>query len=644
MRACLKQLGGEAWKTAGWGRGQQDALIVARAGVFSGAAAVTQALRRDGWELSGWRGSSLVTDTAGVLLDRNPRWLPDLVGRMAAADELWTLTETLRSALGLPLPDEDPYLRGLVRSLSTTPRGQQPPSLLEVIRSDEAIRSVVPRLLRVDEVGVELAAYSEDREWEAGTGRSVKRERPPECTWEGALALAAAEGLLDRAAILDLALGALLRGGRREQVGWFLRLHDALAPDLDEVAPRARTYLRLLVDGPGRAATTAQRELRGLDEASRLEPESLLEAAAAVLTRPEKGLVTAQLTWLEKLSRRRPDHLPDIALTVGQALSHDNRDVQERALRLLGRLKAKAPLAPGVLAALQEQATSVSPVLHGLVTEVLGTVDGEPRVDEHDGVHSAYVAPPTPAAVGPPIREVHALAEAASAYLESGDELLAERVLDGLARLMAVEADGLAGALRPLVPRLLPEWAERDRSSYLSGAPLNGLLLAASEPTVPRPPTSRSWFGLRRRAARAIMWADPNGPQGLFSARVREALRLARDTPAPDGLLAAPSMVTGHVDPDRVVAAVAAAAAAATATLGLGPRAGVAAFPARHGRRRVGAVREAPRRDRRSPGPVAARASARRSRPGSGRRGRSCARHRRSCGSVPERLRRPPEP
>ncbi len=95
----------------------------------------------------------------------------------------------------------------------------------------------------------------------------------------------------------------------------------------------------------------------------------------------------AQLTWLEKLSRRRPGHLPDIALTVGQALSHENRDVQERALRLLGRLDAKASLTPEVLAALKEHATAVSPVLHGLVTEALGAMDGEPGTDERDPVH-----------------------------------------------------------------------------------------------------------------------------------------------------------------------------------------------------------------------------------------------------------------
>lgn len=88
---------------------------------------------------------------------------------------------------------------------------------------------------------------------------------------------------------------------------------------------RANAYLRLLADGPGPVATAAQRVLRELGDA--VELEMLSDAARTVLTRPEKALVRAQLSWLDRLARQHPERAADIAeiLAVGAEHPADRR-------------------------------------------------------------------------------------------------------------------------------------------------------------------------------------------------------------------------------------------------------------------------------------------------------------------------------
>jgi hypothetical protein len=91
----------------------------------------------------------------------------------------------------------------------------------------------------------------------------------------------------------------------------------------------------VLADSPSPVAALAQRALRKLDDAGRLDLSRLLEASRPVLLRKEKTLVKAQLAWLDKAGRRDP---AGVAATVAVAFGHPAVEVQERALAVVERL------------------------------------------------------------------------------------------------------------------------------------------------------------------------------------------------------------------------------------------------------------------------------------------------------------------
>jgi len=67
-------------------------------------------------------------------------------------------------------------------------------------------------------------------------------------------------------------------------------------------------------------AELAQRALRRLDDADRLDWSVVVEASRAVLFRTERKLVRAQLAWLDAAARRhrgQPDELDELLVAGG---------------------------------------------------------------------------------------------------------------------------------------------------------------------------------------------------------------------------------------------------------------------------------------------------------------------------------------
>jgi hypothetical protein len=257
--------------------GSPAAAACARAGTYSGAAAVADALRRDHWE---WR--TAVSEVAGVLVDRQPRWLPDVVDRLAAVehrdafDDPWELLERLRRATGRPRPLTPSYLRGWANSLNGD-WTSAPPDLPEMLRRDPEQRALVLPLLQVPEISLQLRGRDTVWRRRLESPGSEAIDASMEQTWPGALRVLVDEGVLDRAAVLDTVLDVLLRGGKREHVAFFARIHETLAVTQDELVDRLRTYGRLLQDGSGPIATSVQKRLRAADADGRLGRVSLLE-------------------------------------------------------------------------------------------------------------------------------------------------------------------------------------------------------------------------------------------------------------------------------------------------------------------------------------------------------------------------------
>jgi hypothetical protein len=200
-------------------------------------------------------------------------------------------------------------------------RGPGGIGVAEEIRRDPRLARLIPRLFELDGV---MAWFDTPRS-RNGDG------------WPTALAVLAAEGLVDRGMLLRACLAALGRGGRRGVTRGLLRLHDELAPTLGEVRCHERDYLALLSGTRSTVAGMAQRQLRRLDDAAMLPAGILCQASAAVLLRTEKTLVRAQLDWLNAAARRDPGHAGDLMLAMTAAFGQQPADLQARALKLMLR-------------------------------------------------------------------------------------------------------------------------------------------------------------------------------------------------------------------------------------------------------------------------------------------------------------------
>ena len=508
-----------------------QALLLAQVGTHGGAAAVTTALRTRPWQTRGVHDR-----TVTVLLDRSPAWLPDLVRRLVEEpptsvwdDSTWEVAEAVRSAIGLPRPTTAPYLTGLLDRL----RGgwDDVLDLPAALRAAPDLVALLPAVLDLPDVGGRLSLRDHQLVTPAD-GVGVERvPAPVEQTWAGALVALTGAGLLDRAALLDQVLDVLLRGGRSEHVAWFLGLHARLAPDVDELALRVRSWVRLLCDGTGSSPAVAGTVLRELDEAGRLDLDTALEAATGGLARPTKALAVAQLAWLERLAARTPERRDDVLRAVLDGFDHERRDVQERALAAVRRIAAAAPPPPSLLCEVRARAATLAPTVRAEATDLLGAA-AQVAVED-----VPVPVGPLPPADGP-VRDVGTLVEVVAHHLETGDLRAGERALDGLAAFAGRDRTALVAALAPLRDRIGPEPEHGPAFGYV---PVAGLLHAL----VDRPPSR--WGRLLRAPRSAADWQDPPGPAGCLSARAREVARhaLAGRT---QRLLALPASVTGGTE------------------------------------------------------------------------------------------------
>lgn len=229
--------------------------------------------------------------------------------RPAQADLHWPMIERLLAEAGLPAPATEATLRGWMRRVGADRYRQD---LAELLRADPHLESMLPHVFTIPRLGQEL-----DEEWTK------------------ALAKLAADGVLDRGALLD---GCVLRLHTGDQTGPLRRmvvLHRLLAPTADEFAARRGEYTGMLAGPDSTVADLALRGLRLADDAGLLDLDTVAEAAWAVLPRKEKKLVRAQLDWLGAALTRKPDPLLFEALLTG--LSHPAADLAERALKLAGK-------------------------------------------------------------------------------------------------------------------------------------------------------------------------------------------------------------------------------------------------------------------------------------------------------------------
>lgn len=534
----------------GWSnRGNVSCLLVAGVACAPTSAQAATWLRRR--EFRWWL--SLDEDPAGqvarVLRERGVPWIADLATRYAAAlrpgDDsrwAWRLAAELARAGECPVPTSDGFVLGWVRHLLSDPR-----TLDERLRDDPFSDELSPRLFEVDGIGAELARHA----WRTETGGHRKG------TYVGVEAVIAMieTGRITREAVLDGCLSRLNRGERAASERAFVQLHQTLAPTVVERAARVDGYLRLLHSQTPQVVTLAQVALRGVDDIDPLPVDVLVDAATAVLGRAEKGIVRAQLVWLDRSVRRRPADAEQLVATLGAAFTHAGLDIVERAVALVEATAGQ--LGTTTRAELATTGAVVGGDLAARLRTALGPVSGGDPDDTGAARAPAGPVVPLPAvAVPPPIDSPAELAAEVAQLMRWTEDNLAigyERVLDGLVRMASADPTGLRDCLRPVAEPFLDHLHAFRRYHYLYDHFLRLIAAALDVPNA----RSRVRRILARTSGRipqltSIGYDDAVGPLRLLLSRHDEAIVYMSLSPVP-GLLSAPTRDTGHVDPATLV-------------------------------------------------------------------------------------------
>ncbi|WP_033345301.1 DUF7824 domain-containing protein [Catenuloplanes japonicus] len=539
--AYIKSIKGEAWwrptpapQAAGLGL-----IVLGTAPTAAKAAALlTRREMRDAW------GAIPLVPLRDLLSARQMPWLGDVAARVAERlspqnvtwSGEWEFADTLFRESGTMPPATEAVLLGWLTQMTRTRHHREKPvPVVDKLRDHPYLDLLLPAFFEIDGLG----GITGGGEWNHETK-----------AWETiphfplALAQLATEGRLDRAMLLTGTLDRLLRGDKPNSLRTFTALHDALAPTLDELAAHALDYARLLPDAGSPIAGLAQRALRAIDDAGRLELETLLEASAPTMLRKEKALVKAQLSWLEKVARREPGRRTEIMETVAAAFGHPALDIQERALTIVGRALPK--LAPDDLTRLADQAVLLGGDLPARAAALFGVTVGSVGDDP-------ITLPPHPpvAAMPPPIGSAAELAEEIVVLVESETAVGWERVLDAVVRLSAAgDRAALAEAVHPVLDRNAMAftenaWIRRPRFLFLGEA----VRAATSEQSGRDGKIWQKMVAAIREAwsATSLVHRAGDSPYGVLVLRISELSLKLRREPVPL-LLSTPTHVTGSID------------------------------------------------------------------------------------------------
>ncbi|MHB9857165.1 DUF7824 domain-containing protein [Streptomyces sp. YIM S03343] len=439
---------------------------------------------------------------------------------------------------GCPVPTTEAYVWAW---LDHTDHTWQHGSLEHRLRTDAHLVPLVAALFETDEIGTRL-------EWSAGGVQNG---------WPGALARLTAEGVLERKVMVDACVARLLRGGTTADTRVFLDLLRLLDLTPEERRERTPDWLALAADAVSPVAGHAQSVLGALVLDGELTAGQLAEMSAAVLFRPEKKLVRAQLVLLGKALVRDKDAADDLLPGVAQAFGHADPDVQERALKLVERHLKKAKNA-GTRDELAFAAEQLIPELRARAAGLLGVDVGSAEPEPYEEMLPPVTGPVRLAAGPDTAAEA---AEEVSAALASAPSVAEfERALDGLVRHAHRDRDALVRALEPVFARC---WWDNDDGAHKRDSAerafntTQGGLFSTSDGLELVLAALRD--RIRTRTLHAAVHhgtAHRNcGHTALiraFDARLWEVAYLVRTRPLPF-LLSTPTWSTGLLEPDELV-------------------------------------------------------------------------------------------
>lgn len=548
--------------------GDRSATVVAVLGTAAGVRPVTQVIGPLGVEQ--W-----ADEAVAMLAARDPAWLPDLPRALLTGREFrncWRFVRALVRAGLVPKPDVPEYItlmpNGLA-GLAVGSPGRGPLTSIEeqLLEDPELLKDEVFRLFSVEGSATGLywadgwvspGRVWEDRKW-------VTKPPRPEATWRATLARLARRGLIDFDRLLDESIAVFLRDLRPSHFGWYVGMHDELAPTLDEMAARSAQYERLLAAPTSLGAGVGQRAVEQLFRASRLDLEPFVRASRPALGRFEKGIVVKQLKLLEQAVKRRPELAPPVREVIASALSHERPEIGEAARALLERLPGERPPLPD----LDKRGTPVSRSSSGesVIVEraerLIGDSDWGPSIKSllgalRDGAPPPVLKVPVGAgrALPPPITDPEEVVESFTRLVENSDDpILIERAVAGAVRTARLPLDQRTRMSAPLAKRAaerLAGWPPPLSSANVARMVAS---VAYTWSTGQRVATT---FGDTRPSDFTILHSSldrqlkPATPTGVLAARCIEAIEMIAAGRATE-LLSEPTHERGAVATDALI-------------------------------------------------------------------------------------------
>ncbi|WP_405754632.1 DUF6493 family protein [Streptomyces sp. NBC_00073] len=527
----------------------RSALLVAGAGCHTGATAAADWIGahdlREGQEFP--TGPLL-----DLLADRDPGWLGELAHHLAentaTAEADYPLVRELVRIADCPVPTTDAFVHGWVQSIFTMDRARSTHSPLSIVlRQDPYARELVPLLFTTAESPEALHWCSDPT-------------APNH--WPSELAALAQEGIVERRVLVDGCVARLRRGGRQNQLKFFLAMLTRLELTPTEERERTADWIELAAEAPSPLAGHAQQVLVRLADAGGLPAQRLAQMSGAVLRRPEKKLVRAQLGLLGQALRRDPATRHTLLPAVAVAFGHEDTTLQERALGLAVRYLP--PADRELRRELALRAEALSPLHRRAAAELLGST-ASPAAGACAEPAYAEVLPPAPVprrlASGPPTLAGTVALVAASVTAGEPTAAVFESALDGLVRHAHHDRAALAEALRAALGGLRwhPGGGRPVDPGQLTGLELvvAAVLDRVRAPDL-LPGRTAHGDGCRPDCVHAALSA-------VTAARLAEAAHRVLTDPLPF-LLATPTWETGSLEPEELVVRL-----AAYRRLGTGP-------------------------------------------------------------------------
>lgn len=538
-------------------RGNRAAAAIAVLGTAGGVRQISQVL--DVVALGNW-----VPEAVDVLSHRSRTWTADLPAALLTGRHhvsSWQLARAIVRAGLAPKPDLPEYTTGMPWALrSDTVPGQPTPKSIEehLLADPDLLKDEVFRLFRVEGAG--KALYWADT------------YRPPERTWRATLARMARKGLIDYDRLLDECNGAFLRDFRPVLLGWYVAMHDELAPNIDEMAARVNQYQRLLGADASVGVGLGQKAIERLVRARRIDLQGLVAASAPALHRPEKGIVLRQLRLLDKVRIQRPDLAPLVRGVVVPVLTHERPEIREAAAAMMDQLGLATTAEPfagdsgpatGRFEASDENSLKAHETsLRVRATRLIGeSIWADPIKLAIEAVEAGAIPDPPELRIGPgrrlpsPICEPDELLEVFTTLIENArDPIALERALAG-----AVRTSRIPLAQRRRIAEPLAKRAREQMGGYPTGLNCGDVRPMVASVAYTWATGSPVRAGFRETDGNyAIEHSSLDGrmapvtPTGAFAVRAIEAIQLIANCDSIE-LLSEPTHDRGGIDPEEFV-------------------------------------------------------------------------------------------